>query len=78
MQRDNTKVPYWRLARHRLLVTPEVNLRSGERKRLLPRAVKMAHGQYGLWESELDLITELGKFFQHFFMIWFIYLQYFR
>ena len=66
MQQDNTRVPKWLLQRHRLLVTPEVTLRtsgrSDEIKRLLPKQIKMAHGIYGLWESEIDLSNELCEY----------------
>ncbi|ROT84488.1 hypothetical protein C7M84_022338 [Penaeus vannamei] len=36
-QQDGSKIPEWRLARHRLLVTPEVTLNTGERRKLISR-----------------------------------------
>ncbi|CAL4120943.1 unnamed protein product, partial [Meganyctiphanes norvegica] len=58
-QRDGSTVPEWRLARHRLLLSPEVTLVSGVKRKLQPRTVKMAHNQYALWEPEIDLHNEL-------------------
>nr|XP_045614119.1 alpha-1-macroglobulin-like [Procambarus clarkii] len=59
-QHDGSKVPEWRLSRHRLLVSPEVTLYTGERRKLLSRTVKMTHARYALWEAELDLHGELA------------------
>ncbi|KAK8746520.1 hypothetical protein OTU49_017065 [Cherax quadricarinatus] len=58
-QHDGSKVPEWRLSRHRLLVSPEVTLYTGERRKLLSRTVKMTHARYALWEAEIDLHVEL-------------------
>ncbi|XP_042221823.1 C3 and PZP-like alpha-2-macroglobulin domain-containing protein 8 [Homarus americanus] len=58
-QHDGSKVPEWRLSRHRLLVSPEVTLNTGERRKLLSRTVKMTHARYALWEAEIDLHVEL-------------------
>ncbi|XP_076052838.1 CD109 antigen-like [Oratosquilla oratoria] len=60
-QHDGSRVPDWRLARHRLLVTPEIMYRSGQRRRLDPRTVKMTHAEFALWEAEFDLHTETGN-----------------
>ncbi|XP_042871742.1 CD109 antigen-like [Penaeus japonicus] len=59
-QQDGSKVPEWRLARHRLLVTPEVTLNTGVRKKLISRTVKMIHMRYALWQAEIDLHAELA------------------
>ncbi|XP_068245267.1 CD109 antigen-like isoform X1 [Palaemon carinicauda] len=59
-EHDGSRVPEWRLARHRLLVTPEVALVNGERRKLLSRTVKMTHNMYAVWMAEIDLHVELS------------------
>ncbi|XP_047485026.1 CD109 antigen-like isoform X1 [Penaeus chinensis] len=59
-QQDGSKIPEWRLARHRLLVTPEVTLNTGVRRKLISRTVKMIHMRYALWQAEIDLHAELA------------------
>ncbi|XP_050694367.1 pregnancy zone protein-like [Eriocheir sinensis] len=59
-QHDGSRVPEWRLLRHRLLVSPEVRLVGGERRKLQARTVKMTHARYALWEAEIDVHVELA------------------
>ncbi|KAK3881350.1 hypothetical protein Pcinc_014206 [Petrolisthes cinctipes] len=56
---DGSQVPGYRLARHRLLVTPEVRLHTGERRPLQPRTLKMTHATHAIWEAELEVRAEL-------------------
>ncbi|KAK4290219.1 hypothetical protein Pmani_036867 [Petrolisthes manimaculis] len=60
-QEDGSLVPSYRLSRHRLLVTPEVTLRTGETRRLLSRTVRRSHATFPLWQADLDLHLELNQ-----------------
>lgn len=60
-QQDGTKVPEWRLRRHRLMVSPEVTLHTGETHKLLSRTLTMTSSRYALWQAEIDLLVELGE-----------------
>ena len=58
---DGSHVPEWRLAHHRLLITPEVHFKNEVSRKLFPRTIKMTLDQYALWKGIIEVSAEIGK-----------------
>jgi hypothetical protein len=59
---DGSPLPHERLLRSRMEIRSEVATRSGGRRSLDYRELKMSAEKFGVWEMKVDLRTQLGMF----------------